>query len=173
MLTMDPKHLHYVNSEKHKYQLFMLPYAGNVSMYIFVPHEKDGLAKILQEYSLVEVLKVIAEMKETLVQLNLPRFEYDYQIDLNEILPKMGFNLKTALQGIDARLQVDQALHKAKIRTDNAGTEAAAVTVLSAVPYSAPATPVQIDVTHPFLYAIVELQTYTPLFVGVVNKLNN
>ncbi|RWS24004.1 hypothetical protein B4U80_13284 [Leptotrombidium deliense] len=172
MLTMDPKQLFYVNSEKHKYQAFTLPYDGNVTMFVLVPHEKDGLAKVIEEYNYADVTKVGYEMKETLVKFNLPKFEYDYQIDMNEIFPKMGFNLKTALKGIDERLTVDQAIFKAKIRTDNAGTEAAAVTVLSAVPYSLPATPIQIDVTHPFLYAIVEQKTFTALFVGVVNKFN-
>ncbi|RWS20138.1 antichymotrypsin-2-like protein [Leptotrombidium deliense] len=84
-------------------------------MVIYLPHERNGLANIIENLKLEDNIEAAKESAKTLIKLYLPKFEYDYEMVLNNLLPKVGSNLKTALAGIKSRLRVDRALHKAKI----------------------------------------------------------
>jgi serpin B len=66
-------------------------------------------------------------------------------------------------------LVVGQAVHRANITVDEAGTEAAAVTGVGVEIVSAP-PPAQITVRadHPFAFVIVHMPTRTPVFTGQV-----
>ena len=60
-------------------------------------------------------------------------------------------------------------MHDAKIRVDESGTEAAAVTAIGIGYTSISPEPLIFKADHPFLYAIAEKQTGTILFTGIVN----
>jgi serpin B len=63
---------------------------------------------------------------------------------------------------------INKAIHKTYIKVNEQGTQAAAVTVTGIVTSAGPAIPL-FKFDHPFLYAIIEKQTGTILFVGTVN----
>ncbi|RWS19185.1 alaserpin-like isoform X4, partial [Leptotrombidium deliense] len=92
-------------------KLLELPYKGDVSMYVMLPNERYGLPEVLET---------------TLVEVKIPAFEYAQQIDLINVFEKLGIDLKSALVGLSAQLEINKAIQQTKIKTDDIGTEAAA-----------------------------------------------
>lgn len=66
----------------------------------------------------------------------------------------------------------DAIIHKARIEADRKGTKAAAVTAMFAVAGCAPSFDLKnVELTRPFIYAIMHNETGLPVFTGIVNKL--
>ena len=109
-------------------------------------------------------------MNTTLVDVKLPRFEIKTDIDLNQIMADLGmpdaFDKYKADFSNFCNVQTWIGLMKqvAKIKVDEEGTEAAAVTVIE-MTFSSPAS-IPFHANHPFLYVISERQTGAIFFIG-------
>ncbi|KAK6056991.1 hypothetical protein COOONC_05497 [Cooperia oncophora] len=93
--------------------------------------------------------------------------------ELKEALIAMGvtqmFSDNADLTGITKSppLKVSNAAHRAIIEVDEAGTTAAAATVITVIPLSLPSQPpVQFRADHPFLFILTK--NNNPLFMGQV-----
>ena len=110
------------------------------------------------------------------VSTMMPAFSGDTDILMNgmlgELIPSVFDPAKVPLRGIGfsdrGELYVGWVLHKTHIEVSKNGTKAAAATVIDVVDEGCvpigPAYSVMID--RPFLYAIVDVATGTPLFFG-------
>jgi len=69
-------------------------------------------------------------------------------------------------------LKVSDVIHRAKVKVDEQGTEAAAATAVVAMagPSFMPPS-VRFHVDRPFLFVICDLRSRTPLFIGQVRDL--
>jgi serine protease inhibitor len=111
------------------------------------------------------------------VDIKLPRFNYEYEILLNDVLTEMGmgvaFTPEADFTGINrlGGLLIDYVKHKSFIEVNEEGTEAAAVTVV-AIGRTSVGGPekVQFVVNRPFIYAITEKSTGAVLFIGTVKN---
>jgi len=112
------------------------------------------------------------------VDLSFPKFETQYEDSLLDELEKLGmgkafvpgeadFSLMQPSRAKD--LFVSAVQHKTFIRADEKGTEAAAVTSVEASLTSMPMFDEAISFDRPFVYAILDTETATPLFIGVLN----
>lgn len=116
------------------------------------------------------------------VYTRIPEFEYDYNVNLNNVLQNLGvtdaFDEDNAdFTGIgfadnDANLCIGTVLHQSHIELDRNGTRAAAVTVIfmdaaGCMPDEAETREVFCD--RPFAYAIVDTSTMNPIFFGTYN----
>lgn len=113
-------------------------------------------------------------MHITQTDVKLPRFESDTDIDLKPIMMKLGmpdaFDMLKADFPYFCNTEVYIFLMKqvAKIKLDEEGTEAAAVTIIgvndeaSSVGHDY----VTFHANHPFLYVISEQQTGAVFFIG-------
>lgn len=163
--------LSYYNDEK--FSVIKLPYgAGKFNMYVYLPEEGVTASEIvpLIHTTNFELLKNKALAKRTIW---LPKFEFKYDITLNKTLSNMGmtdaFSGKVANFGgiADADLFISQVKQKTWIKTDEAGSEAAAATSVSfGLTSVGPGETIKID--RSFLFAIVEEDTHAVLFVGRV-----
>ena len=114
----------------------------------------------------------------------MPEFKYDYDTSLVDSLKSIGitdaFDQNTAnFSGIaelnpNENLFINDVIHKTHIELDKDGTKAAAVTGVivdkaSAVYPTKPERNVNLD--HPFVYAIIDTQSGIPLFIGTVKTL--
>ena len=111
------------------------------------------------------------------VTLAMPKFDVNADLDLKEVLPKLGverifddradFSPLTDTQD----LEVSSASHSARVKVDEDGVEAAAFTVFL-VEATAALEPQRIDfiLDRPFLFAVTGVDGL-PLFCGVVNSL--
>ena len=110
------------------------------------------------------------------VDVKISSFETEYFVSLKDILPKMGikqaFSTAADFSAMSSApyLYIGDVLHKAKIKVDEEGTEAAAVTDItmmcgSAGPGSTPPT-YEFHADRPFLYVITEISTGAIYFIG-------
>ncbi len=116
------------------------------------------------------------------VWTKLPEFTYEYELKMNGVLSDMGmvqaFSEKDAdFTGIaespDGNLYIDIVLHKTFIEVGQYKTRAAAVTAVIMECGSAMPEPVEIKEVYldrPFVYAIVEVDTGMPLFIGTLQS---
>lgn len=111
------------------------------------------------------------------VDVKIPSFESEYFVSLSEILQKMGIRQAFGVGGspdfsamTTAPVFISDVLHKAKIKVDESGSEAAAVTDIvmeygsSGTPYTPPTYEFHAD--RPFLYIITEVSTEAIYFIG-------
>ena len=122
------------------------------------------------------IFKRIRENKKmTKVELRLPKFKIESDISLMKPLKELGieklFGSDAQLRGIsDKPLKVNDAIQKAFIEVDEAGSEASSTRPLSQtgkkVPLRKGTRAIPFVVDHPFLFFVRDLQTGLLLFQG-------
>lgn len=116
------------------------------------------------------------------VYTELPKFSYDYDIELNDALCAMG--MPTAFKEEEAdftkmattrsgALYIGLVKHKTHIELNEAGTRAAAVTAVMMVDCTVE-KPIykEIKFDRPFVYAIVDTETSLPIFIGTLTNVS-
>jgi serpin B len=155
------------------YQAASIPYDGEeVSMVIIVP-DRGAMASFEQGLDVTLLDEILARMEPITVDLALPRFKFEYDLDLMRVLKALGmndaFSEKADFSGLDGRrdLFVSGVFHKAFVEVKEEGTEAAAATAAGAVATSMPAS-VSLEVDRPFVFLIRDRETGAILFMGRV-----
>jgi len=169
--------------------LISYPYIkGSGAQGVILPYDDGrlGFAAILPEGDLDSWLASLSgnDLSELFLSaqdtrfetLALPKFEFEWQGSLVDILTELGLeNAFTAGVADFSRLGshpdgyfLSDVIHTAKIAVKEEGTKAAAATAVIVAPGAAPPpeNAVTLIFDHPFLYAIVDLQTGLPLFLG-------
>lgn len=160
------------------YSAVDLPYEGwTVGMLLILPSE--GQFETFEADLTVdrwnEMLGAVS-INAGKVNLYVPRFEYETPLLLNDAFAELGvvdaFNPEIAnFSGIvqEYPLYISDALHKAYIKVDENGTEAAAATAIVIGEGTGDSEqPAEIRFDRPFIYAIYDKATGTILFVGRV-----
>ena len=159
------------------YQAVILPYAGGLlAMAVILP---DGPLGPLEEMLAAHgTAGLLTGMTPQQVRLALPRFRATASFSLEPFLKSLGVaaafdRYQADFSGITkaAELFIGAAVHKAYIDVDEHGTEAAAATGVAisarmAIIQEPP--PVVVTVDRPFLFAITDVATGRPLFLGRV-----
>ena len=168
-------------AETSVYQAVRLPYMcesvnhKEFAMRIYLPKNKYGISDVLY-FIQNEDYELYTEREE--VKLSLPKFEVANNIDVKNLLSRMG--LTCVLESYDIipqcikGLQISDIAQQVKIKVDEQGTEAAAVTFMAVTgccPPEIEPTPKVMRVNKPFLFEIVEETTNTILFSGVINNI--
>jgi serpin B len=158
------------------YQAVELPYVGaELSMVILLPTEGafGDFAQGLDDAQLDAILADIGRMQ---VSLTIPKFEYESGFQLKGALQRLGmkssFGTGADFSGMTGEpdLFISDVYHKAFVKVDEEGTEAAAATAVVMQLTAAPAMPVEVKVDRPFVFLIRDIQTGAILFLGhVVN----
>ena len=154
-----------------------LPYRA-MSMIVIRPDA--GRLKAVEDALGLSLLQRIAGgLSYRLLEMGMPRFEFESTWSLGEALKALGvrraFDLDTAeFGGISDHpegLYVSEIIHQANVRVDEQGTEAAAATaVMMAGCCEEPEPPVPhpFILDRPFLFVIWDDETETVLFLGRV-----
>lgn len=113
-----------------------------------------------------------------LVNLSMPKFNLAYELYLTDALKAMGlesaFSDKADLtamgSGANGPLYLSWVFQKVKIEVNEEGTEAAAVTEAAAAEGAAEPIeePINLHLDSPFVYAVLDLETGMPLFIGLL-----
>ena len=154
----------------------VLPYLGKrFGMLLVMP--AGGVDKVSWDgTNLATWLGAAKEHNE--MQVNLPKWESNLAADLTGPLQQLGlvtpFVAGTSdLAGIGtvdgASPCVSGVQHKAVVKVDETGTEAAAVTSVGIVAMAAVHF-TEVSFNRPFVFALVDLWTGVPLFLGQVNN---
>ncbi len=153
----------------------MLYRGGETSMVVVLPKAKDGLPALEEKLTGERLLKLIESIKPMQVRVKFPKFEITRSTRLTNILPKMGMPRaftagKADFTGMTTEqlLFIGAVLHKAFVKVDEAGTEAAAATVVMMLRGGPPREDAEFTADHPFLFLIRHRKTGAILFMGRV-----
>ena len=150
------------------------------SVVFVLPKKRHALAELESSFTLARLEELTSSsVAAQKVELRLPRFEVDTRFSLNDALKKLGmvraFERGRAefagMNGGKEQLQIDAVLHKAVLKVDEQGAEAAAATAVAIGVRSAPSQPIRrFVVDQPFLVAIRDHGTGGLLFLGRVRE---
>jgi serine protease inhibitor len=159
-------------------QAIALPYGdGRLSMYFFLPRDKDGLGRLIATTGPDNFADLFAGFDERTGAVALPRFKIEYEQSLVKTLRALGMGLAFSAGADFSRMVVPPAtvaisyvLHKTFVEVNEEGTEAAAVTLVAV---KGPAPPPEGEkfsfvCDHPFLCAVRDNVTGSVLFLGAI-----
>ena len=174
MMHMEQQFLY---ADKGDYEALQLPYGnGAYSMTILLPKEGKTTYDIAQGLT-AESWKTMWQSGVpsggATVDVKLPRFETNTDLDLVKIMSRLGmpkaFTVSAEFPDF-CNVPTYIALMKqvARIKVSEEGTEAAAVTVIGMKNSVTPSEPIHVDfhADHPFIYIISEQSTGAIFFIG-------
>jgi serine protease inhibitor len=157
---------------------FIKPYYDDkYSFAALLPNEGISLDSYIESLSGEGLLDTVADAEMVTVNATMPKFSYEYEIQLNEILKSMGmpaaFDSNIAdfsRMGKSSRgnIFIGDVLHKTFISLDEKGTRAGAVTKVEIRDESAALDLKFVKLDRPFVYAIIDNSTNLPVFIGTV-----
>ncbi|XP_042534852.1 neuroserpin [Dipodomys spectabilis] len=160
--------------------------AGGIYQVLEIPYENDDLSMMLvlsrQEVPLAALEPLVKaqlieewanSVKKQKVEVYLPRFTVEQEIDLKDILKSLGVTeifIKNAnLTGLSDNkdMFLSKVIHKSFLEVNEEGSEAVAASGMIAISRMAVLYP-QVIVDHPFLFLIRNRRTGMILFMGRV-----
>ncbi len=157
---------------------------GDYAFAALLPKEGQNVQDYVATLTAADLCDALENNRYRDVIAAIPQFEEDCSMELSTALKAMGMtdlfhedNADLSALGISTmgNLYVSRVLHETAISVTPQGTKAGAATVVevndaAAAPSEEP--PVQIALDRPFLYMLVETNTMTPLFMGVLGDIN-
>ena len=152
----------------------LLPYKdGRLAFLALLPD--GGVVDLTASLTAESMQEAISTARDELLYIRLPKFDIAYERLMTNDLAAMG--LETAFDpdnanftpmgsGPNGELYLSTVFQKVRIRVDEEGTEAAAVTEIAATEEAAMIEPIELLFNRPFLYGVVDTQTGLPLFLG-------
>lgn len=173
MSVSDPA---FTLAETERFQTVTLPYANGFYMTVFVPMEGYELPVFTAEdwsAAMETTKKAWRVEKKTGVNLKFPKFEIEGNYNLIPTLMSLGmtdaFTLAADFSGMcDRDVFISAVTQLDKIKVDEEGTEAAAVTVIEMTEIGVVEVEKVVDffVDQPFYFTIEHIDTGTLLFMG-------
>lgn len=158
---------------------FLKPYAGGrYSFAAILPNEGITLDEYAASLDADELKMLLTEMSSAKVTTAMPKFSYDFELIMDDILAELG--MPTAFNGTaadfsrlghstDGNIYIGEVIHKTHIGVDALGTKAGAVTMVTMRTESAPSH--QVILSRPFVYMILDNETNLPIFIGTLASL--
>jgi serpin B len=158
-----------------------LPYqGGELAMVLVLPDASDGIDAVEARLSPAALDAWFGALAPARVSISLPRFQIEPEgLALADALSALGMPWafdpdRADFTGIanppiaSGRIAISNVFHKAFVRVDENGTEAAAATgvTMSARSVSVEAKPVEFRADHPFLFLLVDMRALVILFMG-------
>ena len=160
-------------------QALRMPYKGkDLSMVVLLPKRPDGLGEVEASLTAKSLAGLVGGLRwPQQVQVHFPRFKMEYKMKMKPVLSKMGmgeaFSMRADFSGMTGSqdLHIDDVYHKAFVKVDEKGTEAAAATAVVMKTRSARRPRILVfKADHPFLFLIRHERTGMILFLGRVGK---
>ncbi len=158
---------------------FTKPYRSGLSFVALLPKEGVSVAELVDSLDGKVFGKMFSEKEYLNVVASMPRFETEFEANLNKVLKDMGmtyaFDLGLAnFTGLGTskgkNIFISEVLHKTTITVNESGTKAAAVTSVEMDAKNS-AGPVETKIVHldrPFVYMIVDNTNNVPIFIGTM-----
>lgn len=188
-MMAQTEHFPYLKTKS--FQLLALPYSERIckdarikdfSLYVFLPLQGYGFGPILEYLKGKNIGEIRQEMiaygdkyfSESYpeVEVRLPKFETETEIDVVSLLKEFGIKSCFGLQAdfgdiSDEGVYIDESKQKAVIRVDEKGTEAAAVTSVVLSKACVEQTKrAYFHADHPFIYVIASHNPDVIFFIG-------
>lgn len=155
---------------------------GNMAMVMLKPTAGQTVREMYENLTYEELTALLDSGKVQNINLKLPKFEVEFDKELNETLQNMGIKLAFDSEQADFTgigftdnglpLYISLVRQKAVVKLDEEGTEAAAVTMVvmnECASAEFVGKPIEVFFDEPFLYMIMDMESRTPLFMGVMD----
>jgi serpin B len=168
--------MRHMQSEDESYQMVALPFgeAKRISLYVMLPAEGKSVNDLLAQMDGDKFLAACKQLYEADGHLWLPRFELNYDAQLNDSLKALGMGEAfdngadfSGLRSQPPKLFISEVKHKTFARFDEEGGEAAAVTSVG-MGFECVVQTWRMRVDRPFLAVLADESTGAILFAGVV-----
>lgn len=152
--------------------------SGGYKFAALLPNEGVDIYDFIASVSAEDLAAVLAAPQSIKVQVWLPKFTCEYDLNMNELLCGLGMSdafdpgMADFSKMSNAGLYISEVLHKTYIQVDENGTKASAATAI-VMPECAPPAPQDyrtVKLDRPFVYMILDANDL-PLFIGVVAEL--
>ena len=154
-----------------------MPYiGGNVTMVVLLPNKDDGLPDVEKSLDFHQLDDIISRLRDDEVIVSCPKFKVESQFLLNDSLKQLGMPLAFTRQAdfsqitVSGKMLVSAVFHRAFVKVDEEGTEAAAATGIVGVQPTVVVRKPVFNADHPFLFLIRDIKTKTILFIGRIEK---
>lgn len=162
----------YEYSENSLCQAIKMPYLSSIVMTVYLPRKGSADALV----AAAKAGKLPTNYKRQEVNLSLPKFQLDARTDLIDPLKALG--MVDAFMGnanfsrmSDTGLFISKAIHKAFLKVDEEGTEAAAATAIIMAETAArfnPDKPVEMRVDRPFFMTLTDTRSGADIFACLI-----
>lgn len=162
----------------------VLPYDdGKTAFLILRPTDGTDVRKFAGNLDAERVKAYISNARNAKFHFYMPKADISNDIYMNSMLKNMGLTDAFTKEKADFHKTADpdqqsnplfikEVLQKVRIKINEKGTEAAAITSVKAtaesVPLREPDVVRTLDLDSPYVYLVVDLPSQTPLFMGVM-----
>lgn len=145
-----------------------------------LPDEEMTIDEYVASLDASALLAALDNATSGMVNVDIPKFEYDYSLEMNDVLKALGMptafdkekaDFKDLGKTIYDNIFIANVLHKTHITVDERGTKAGAVTVIEMADCGAAMPPLTITLDRPFMYMIIDNETNLPIFMGAVRDI--
>jgi serpin B len=154
------------------YRAVALPYrSSTLSLLVLLP-EGQQLGALQHHLNGRSLARIARGLTPTMVALSLPRFHLEIDTELGGALKKLGMTTAFSEAADFSRISktvpvtIDSVTHAVDFTVDEAGTVAAAATVVTTVVKSRRPEPIAFDANRPFLFFLRDDRTGAVLFAG-------
>lgn len=173
-VEMMHQQVFHLYAETDDYQVITLPYHYGYQMNIYLPKDAAECQNWSDEGYISSLLNEEYTFESKEVILSMPKFELEYDTELDDILETLGvekiFSMNYYDRLCESAVEVSTILHKTALKVDEKGTEAAAVTaiIMECAMEIAEDEPVVMTVDRPFYFTITSSKSGLNLFEGCV-----
>ena len=172
-------HMSYLKGEG--YTGVVLPYRNGTANFIALKPDGISAKKLLEKLDGKTVASLSGSAWDQNVYLSLPKFRFEYSMNMNSELAELGIPSAFSPSGADftkmgtgaggAPLYIGEVLQKVRIIVDEDGTEAAAATMIDmkATGIQEPEPVIELTFDEPFVYVIADSRSGAVLFSGVLD----
>ncbi|XP_056302371.1 alpha-2-antiplasmin isoform X2 [Danio aesculapii] len=151
-------------------QVARFPFQGNMSLLVIMPRpQHENLSHVAAKLNISDMYEHFP--RERSMHVTLPKFKIEYKQDLRQALTSMGlgflFTGPDLSKMAPGPLVVSGVQHASNMELSEEGAEASAATSFTLV-----RTISTFAVNMPFIFALVDDTSYTPLFLGIVTNPN-
>ncbi len=158
-----------------------LPYGDSTfSMVLMLPSNENEVSDLVAKLDVARWDSWFDNSHFTGVQVDLPKFKYEFKELLNDPLKSLGLGVAFSEEGEAdftrinpaGNLFISRVIHQTFIDVQEEGTEAAAATIVEIRELSGGGggSPIYFKANRPFLYLIKENSTGVVVFIGKVGK---
>ncbi len=151
---------------------------GRYAFAALLPNEDINVVDYVNGLTPESLHNILSNPQEDYIKTGLPKFSYDYGTELSGVLSDMGMpsafmnaDFSKLAQTSTGILYISKVIHKTHIDVFEEGTKAAAATVVIGEAGCAAPPEKEIILDRPFVYCIVDTETYMPIFMGTLINL--
>lgn len=156
---------------------FIKPYKNNAYSFVgLLPNEEVDILDYVKEFTYNKYMNLMNNSQSCEVDVTLPKFNYEYEVSMKELLIDMGMEKSFDATEADfsklgyspnGNVFIGNVIHKTFISVDENGTKAGAVTKVDMVDEAAMIIEKKVKLDRPFIYMIIDNATNLPIFMGV------